>query len=229
MLAPVLEHHAQAPSLAERLGALAFLIIAMAAGYRYIGLPPVIIVGGSGTVGFGLWLVTYRHGPIPAETILPPFLLTICGLECHMVEEYLSSFGPAMSRLFDISWTEHSFLITFTFVGPILYSLTALGLFYRVRLAGFVAWFIFIGPGMAEASHFVFPLLAPAIQPSLARPVTAAVGHRQLIMTGLPNFYFGITGKYYFPGLYTALLPMIPGMWGIRRVLRDARRRNRAG
>jgi hypothetical protein len=37
--------------------------------------------------------------------ILPPFLLTVAALEAHMIEEYWTRFGPAMSRLFDISWT----------------------------------------------------------------------------------------------------------------------------
>jgi hypothetical protein len=32
-----------------------FLLATMLAGYRYIGLPPVIIVGGSGTAAFVLW------------------------------------------------------------------------------------------------------------------------------------------------------------------------------
>jgi hypothetical protein len=42
---------------------------------------------------------------------LPLFLLTVAVLDVHMAEEYLTSFGPAMSRLFDISWTEQSFLL----------------------------------------------------------------------------------------------------------------------
>jgi len=73
----------------------------------------------------------------------------------------VTKFGPAMSRLFDISWTEQSFLLIFAFVGPALYALTAAGLYYRVPFAGFLAWFIFIGPGVAEFTHFVFPLLEP--------------------------------------------------------------------
>jgi hypothetical protein len=46
------------------------------------------------------------------------FLLTVAALDVHMAEEYLARFGPAMSRLFDISWTERSFLLIFAFVGP---------------------------------------------------------------------------------------------------------------
>jgi hypothetical protein len=29
------------------------------------------------------------------------------------------------------------------------------------------------------------------------------------------------TGTYYFPGMYTALLPMIPGIWAIVRAFQD--------
>ena len=37
------------------------------------------------------------------------------------------------------------------------------------------------------------------------------------------NYYLYTTGTYYFPGLYTAVLPMIPGIWAIRRVIRASR------
>src|SRR5438552_18863895 len=89
--------------------------------------------------------------------------------------EYVTGFGPAVCRLFDISWTERSFLMVFAFVGPTLYALTALGLYKRVPLAGFLAWFIFIGPGVAEFTHFIFPVLKPAIQPELAGSISQAV------------------------------------------------------
>jgi hypothetical protein len=65
------------------------------------------------------------------KVVLPPFFLTAAALEVHMIEEYLTRFGPAMSRLFNISWSEGSFLMIFGFIGPILYTLTALGLFGR--------------------------------------------------------------------------------------------------
>jgi hypothetical protein len=202
--------------------AACLVLLAMLLGLRNIGLPPVVIVGGSGLVGLMLWTRSYRHGPIAPATILPPFLLTVACLEAHMIEEYTMGFGPAMSRLFNISWSEHSFLLIFTFIGPILYSLTALGLFLRLPFAGFLAWFIFVGPGVAEFTHFVFPLLQPSIQPNNLSPVTAAVknGH---VIADMPNYYFRMTGRYYFPGLYTAVLPMIPGIYGIVTCLRAAR------
>ena len=195
-----------------------FLLAAMLAGYRYIGWPPVIIVGGSGSAAFILWSLTYLRRPLQPETVLPAFLLTVAALEVHMIEEYLTGFGPAMSRLFNISWTEHSFLMIFSFTGPVLYTLTALGLFKRVPLAGFLMCFIFIGPGVAEFTHFIFPLLKPDVQPTVAASVQAIVGRGQL-MQNLPNFWFHVTGHYYFPGMYTAILPMIPGIYGIRKLL----------
>jgi hypothetical protein len=123
--------------------ALAFVIVAPVMGYISIGLPPVIIVGGSAIIAFFLWCYTYLKEPTDPKIILPLFILTVAALQIHIVEEYLSGFGPAMSRLFNISWTEKSFLMVFALVGPTIYTLTTLGLLYRIRLAGFVAWFIF--------------------------------------------------------------------------------------
>ena len=203
--------------------AMLFVAIAMAAGYRGIGLPPVIIVGGSGLVALVLWSRTYLRKPLDPAIILPPFLLTVAALEVHMIEEYLAGFGPAMSRLFDISWTERSFLMIFAFIGPTLYALTALGLFYRIPLAGFIAWFIFIGPGVAEFTHFIFPVLQPAIQPDVAAPISQAVANGRYV-ANMPNYWLQTTGRYYFPGMYTAILPMIPGIYAIVRLLRAADR-----
>lgn len=202
--------------------AVAFILVTATLGYRAIGLPPVVIVGGSGVVGFVMWYRTYLNRPVAPGVILPPFLLTVAALEVHMCEEYFTRFGPAMSRLFDIHWTEESFLLVFAFVGPALYALTALGLFYRVPLAGFLAWFIFIGPGLAEFTHFIFPILKPAIQPEVSASVSQLVAGKGFV-ADTPNYYFGTTGRYYFAGMYTAVLPMIPGVYAIYRVVKASR------
>jgi hypothetical protein len=201
------------------LAAVAFVSVAIVMAYRSIGLPPVIIVGGSSVVALAIWIKTYLRKPVDPSIILPVFLLTVAALEVHMIEEYLTHFGPAMSRLFDISWTERSFLMVFAFIGPTLYALTALGLYYRVPIAGFLAWFIFIGPGVAEFTHFIFPVIKPSIQPHDIATITTAVSNGRVV-AGMPNYWVRATGIYYFPGLYTAILPMIPGIAAIRRVLR---------
>jgi hypothetical protein len=201
------------------IAAVVFAVTTMVAGYVNIGLPPVVIVGGSSVVALVMWSRTYLRRPLDPAEILPLFLLTVAALEVHMAEEYLTGFGPAMSRLFDISWTERSFLMVFAFIGPALYALTALGLFYQVPLAGFLAWFIFIGPGVAEFTHFIFPILRPAIQPEFPGALSQVVSNGGFV-AGMRNYYVRTTGVYYFPGLYTAVLPMIPGIWAIRRVIR---------
>lgn len=204
------------------IAALMFVSAAALLGYMKIGLPPVVIVGGSGIIALAMWYKTYLRKPIDPQIILPLFLLTVAALEVHMTEEYLTGFGPAMSRLFDISWTEKSFLLIFAFIGPVLYSLTALGLYYRVPFAGFLAWFIFIGPGVAEFTHFIFPILKPAIKPELAATVSQAVSNGNFV-ANMPNYYFKVTGTYYFSGMYTAILPMIPGIYAIYRVIKASK------
>jgi hypothetical protein len=207
--------------------ALSFTLAAMYAGYRSIGLPPLIIVGGAGLIGMLIWIRTYLKEPVDPRVILPPFLLTVAALELHMAEEYFYGFGPAMSRVFDISWTEQGFLMVFSFVGPAIYALTALGLFYRVPIAGFVAWFIFVGPGFAEFTHFIFPLIEPAIHPETLEPVSQAVSNGKFV-ADMPNYWLHTTGHYYFPGLYTAVLPMIPGIWASVRTFKNLKQREAA-
>ncbi len=199
-----------------------FTIVAPVMGYLSIGLAPVIIVGGSALIGLFCWYFTYLRKPVDPGIILPLFILTVAGLQIHLVEEYLMGFAPAMSRLFGIPWSEKSFLMVFALIGPVIYTLTSLGLYYKVPIAGFIAWFIFIGPGVAEFTHFIFPLISPDLLPHDPHPVTASIDGATI--REMPNFYFRTTGHYYFPGMWTAVLPMIPGCLAIYRLL--IRRRN---
>ena len=105
---------------------------------------------------------------------MPPFLLTVAALEVHMIEEYLTHFGPAMSRLFNISWSERSFLMIFAFIGPAIYSLTALGLFRQVpRWAG-VPWCLRSGKNLPDTATEILVELKPLPQRLFAdsAPVT---------------------------------------------------------
>ncbi len=206
--------------------AVAICILAPVVGYLKIGLAPVIIVGGAAIIGFIFWYFTYLKHPTDPRIILPIFILTVAGLQIHMVEEYLTGFGPAMSRVFDIPWTEERFLMIFMMVGPILYTLTTLGLYYRVPLAGFVAWFIFIGPGLAEFTHFIFPVIEPHLQPDNINRITQAINGTEV--SDMPNYYYKTTGHYYFSGMWTAVLPMIPGSYAIYRLVKEHRKTKRA-
>jgi hypothetical protein len=201
--------------------AVAFCIVAPIMGYIKIGLPPIIIIGGSALIGFVFWYITYFKTPTDPKIILPLFVLTVACLQIHIVEEYLTGFGPAMSRLFDIPWSEKSFVMVFALVGPTIYTLTTLGLYYRVPLAGFIAWFIFIGPGVAEFTHFIFPIMEPNIEPSNLAHVTQTI--KGTVVADMPNYYLKTTGHYYFSGMWTAALPMIPGIYAIYRLVKEHR------
>jgi hypothetical protein len=201
--------------------AIAFCIFAPIMGYFKIGLPPVIIIGSSAIVGFFFWYFTYLKNPTDPKIILPLFILTVAALQIHIVEEYLTGFAPAMSRLFNIPWSEKGFLMVFALVGPIIYTLTTLGLYYRIPIAGFIAWFIFIGPGVAEFTHFIFPLLQPHIEPTNLNSITQTINGTEI--SNMPNYYYKTTGYYYFAGMWTAILPMIPGIFAIYRLTKEHR------
>jgi len=132
-----------------------------------------------------------------------------------------------MSRLYDIPWSEQSFLLVFALVGPTVYTLVTLGLYYRIPLAGFVAWFIFIGPGVAEFSHFIFPLVRPDIAPANIHTLTQPIDGT--VIRDMHNYYFRATGHYYFAGMYTAALPMIPGIYSIYKLVKVHRLKQKAG
>jgi len=155
---------------------------------------PVIIIGGSAIVGFFFWYFTYLKKPTDPKIILPLFVLTVAALQIHIIEEYQTGFGPAMSRLFNIPWTEKSFVMVFALVGPTIYTLTTLGLYYKVPIAGFFAWFIFIGPGVAEFTHFIFPALQPHVQPENLASITQNIKGTEMI--NMPNYYYKTTGHY---------------------------------
>lgn len=201
--------------------AAAFCVIAPLIGYLKVGLPPVVIIGGSALAGFLFWYFTYLKTPTDPKIILPLFVLTVAGLQIHIVEEYQTGFGPAMSRLFNIPWSERGFVMVFALIGPTIYTLTTLGLYYRVPLAGFVAWFIFIGPGVAEFTHFIFPLIQPQLEPANAGAITQTINGTEI--AAMPNYYHKTTGRYYFSGMWTAVLPMIPGIYAIYRLTKTHR------
>ncbi|RYZ41971.1 MAG: hypothetical protein EOP49_28580, partial [Sphingobacteriales bacterium] len=109
----------------------------------------------------------------------------------------------------------------FMMVGPIIYTLTILGLYYKVPLAGFVAWFIFIGPGVAEFTHFIFPLIEPQLQPGNMSSITDTIHGTEVV--NMPNYYHKTSGEFYFSGMWTAILPMIPGCYAIYRLVKEHR------
>src|SRR5260221_12127216 len=89
-----------------------------------------------------------------------------------------------------------------------------------------MAWFIFIGPGVAEFTHFIFPLIRPTLSPEIPQTISHVFPNGRLI-SNMPNYYLGTTGRYYFAGTYTAMLPMIPGIYAIYTLLQNDREKRR--
>lgn len=215
-------HYSRSSQVFHQTVALGLIVAFVAALKVNVGLPPTMIVGGSAMAGFFCWRMTNLRRPIQPQRVAILFLLTTAALHVHMLEEHDCLFGPSMSRLFEIAFPTSRFTAIFVFALPTLYYLTAIGLLLRLPLAAFMAWFIFIGPGIAEFTHFLFPLIRPALEPTNPAAITAVINGETI--TDMPNHYYFLTGRYYFPGLYTAILPMIPGGYSVWWLLREGRR-----
>jgi len=64
--------------------------------------------------------------------------------------------------------------------------------------------------------------MKPAISPELPQNVSH-VFPNGVYIPDLPNYYIRTTGTYYFAGMYTAVLPMIPGIYSIYRIVKADR------
>ena len=190
----------------------------LATGTTYVtvvfGIVPLLIIGGAGVPAFLLWMATYLRRPTDPAVLLPPFLATAAGFELHLTEEYLGHYAPAISRIFNFAWTEREFvLICFVLTGAL--SLVAIGLGYRKTVAGIVA-ILFLATRLEELGLFIFPLVRPALHPTVPGAISEAIAG--VVVAGMPNYWQGAVGHYYFPGMYTVLLPMIPAAYALWRV-----------
>lgn len=161
------------------------------------GIMPTIIVCGSMTAGLIGWSLTSIHLPTDPRRVLPIYLMTAAMLYLHILEELIYDFGPRIGALTGTGWTQAEFMLEFAFVLPMAWILGGLALYFRHPLGGFMAWFIFVGMFLGEPTHL---LVFPLLE----------------------------GGRYhYFPGMWTALLPMVMGFWGLHVILADWRLQRR--
>jgi hypothetical protein len=183
-----------------------------------LGLVPVYVFGGPGLLAAFFWYSSYLKRPTDPAIILPGFLITAAGFEIHLIEEYLGHYGPATSRLFNIGWTDRAFdVICFLLAAALC--LVSVGLYYRKAVAGFVAS-LFLFTRLAELGLVVFPLLRPALQPDVAHSIAQSVASGTFV-ADMPNHYWRTTGSYYFPGLYTIALAILPAVYALYRVWQE--------
>ena len=175
--------------------ALAFNVVVATAVTRTAGVMPAIIVAGSMFGGLIGWSLTSLRHPSEPRRIVPVYLLTVAMLFFHIGEEYLYDFGTRIGHLTGSGWTEAQHVTQFVFVIPVFWMLGAIGLYFRHPLGNFMAWFIFAGMFLGEPTHL---LVFPVLE----------------------------GGRYhYFPGMWTALLPMVMGCWGLQVILSEHRQR----
>ena len=163
------------------------------------GLAPTIIVGGSMIGGAIGWYFTSLKRPTNPRKLVPVYLLTAALLYLHIWEEYLYEFGPRIGVLTGTGWTESEFMVQIAFYLPAFWILGAIGLYYSHPLGNFVAWFVFFGMFLGEPTHLLI----------------------------FPNLEGG--RYHYFPGMWTALLPMVMGIWGIYIIIKDYNKAKLAG
>ena len=161
--------------------------------YLQAGFMVVGIVAGSMVAGFAIWLRTTLRRPPAAQAILPAYLLALVLFLLHVLEEYAFDFAGRIAAAAHVRWTEAQFVEVIVLLGPAIWIAGALGIYKRHPLGNFVAWFFFVGMMLGEPTHMLV-------------------------------FPFMEGGRYhYFPGMWTALFPMVPAAYGIWRMLADDR------
>ncbi len=168
-----------------------FMTVFIVTGLPVVGWAVVAVIGTSDVLALAWWIPKGRFW-LAGRQMLPFHLAVLAGLLFHTREELTRGFAAAMRETFHMTaFSDTTFLNAIVFAVPILYILTAIGLWYERPFAEFLSYTLFFGPGFMEWTHYVFPLFQ-----------------------GGPY--------HYFPGMWTAWIPMVPGiaalLWNFRRV-----------
>jgi hypothetical protein len=166
--------------------------------YLQAGLMVVGIVCGAMIAGFVVWLRTTVRRPPLPSAILPAYLVALALFLFHVLEEYVFGFADRIAAAAHVRWSDAQFVEVIVLFGPAIWIAGAIGIYKRHPLGNYVAWFFFVGMMLGEPTHMLV-------------------------------FPFMEGGRYhYFPGMWTALFPMIPAAYGIWRMLHDDRAAPRA-
>lgn len=186
-------------------------VFAIGATYLSIATSPVVIfiVGLPGIIAYIIWRRTFYVKDVAPARIVPVYLATAAGFLLHVIEEYLGGYSLAISRIFGFPWTERAFFITVILLSAMLF-LSTIGLLLKKSVAGFIA-LLFVLTRFAELALFVFPFVRPVVAPFNAGSVSATLG--KTVVADMPNYYVAATHSYYFPGMFTVILPLVPAIF----------------
>ena len=162
-------------------------------------LVPTLIIGfGALASGMVFWIMTSLKYPTDPKLLLPPYLITATVLMFHIVEEYIFDFGTMIAGITQGIWTTEQFLWSIGYGFPIIWIFGAFAIAKRNPFGGFVSCFLFTGMLLGEPTHLlIFPI-------------------REALLHG--------GGYDYFPGMWTALAPLVSGLWGMSVIVKDSQR-----
>lgn len=205
-----------------RIAVLIILVFASAITFAYVkmGTAPLLIIGIPGVFTYWFWFTNYLKSPTHPSVILPPFLITVAGFEFHVIEEYTGNYAQAISRIFNFAWPDTSFSIVMFILSGTLF-LVAVGLYYQKPFAGFIA-ILFVITRFAEILLFIFPFIKPQIHPEMAGIVSQNISGT--MVTDMPSYYYPIMNHYYFPGMYTWILTLVPAIVVVCKIINAKKR-----
>jgi hypothetical protein len=67
---------------------------------------------------------------------------------------------------------------------------------------------------------FVCPLLRPALRPDVAHSIAQSVASETFV-ADMPNHYWRTTENYYFPGMFTVGLAILPAVYTLYRMWQE--------
>jgi hypothetical protein len=157
------------------------------------GLLVTFIVGGNMVLAFVVWVRTSLRYPPNPKRVLPIYFIVAAFLMAHIGEEYIWNFGPRIASITGTSWSPREQAITFAILLPLVWIGGAALTAIRHPIGGFVFWFIFIAMILGEPTHYIV-------------------------------FPLREGGRYhYFPGMWSALIPLVPAIWGMWMMITDYR------
>ena len=201
----------------QRRTAILALVVAtgtVSYGVAAISSALLYIVALPGIVGYGFWYATYLRKPTSPVVLLPPFMLSVATFEFHLVEEYWGGYPLTISRIFHFAWTDFAFFATVCVLSGALL-IVCIGLYYQNLLAGFLA-ILFLVTRLAEIALFIFPYVRPELQPDNPNPISQTI--HGTLLSNMPSYYYPATQHYYFPGMYTFLVVMLPAVYTLYRI-----------
>jgi hypothetical protein len=154
--------------------------------YRQAGLLPVSVIVLSMAAGLVGWRCTTARRPADPRQLLPLYLLMLFFFYLHVGEEALTDFNQSIAQITGVPWSDRDFTRLIALIGPAVWVYGALSLRRGGPFGNFILWFMIVGMIVGEPTHYLlFPV---AVMKQTGAPYT------------------------YFPGMYTALFPMIPAI-----------------